>query len=176
MKKFLRYHGKHHLWFPRGYKGWRMPRLNPLESCSHAPGNKRTWSLWEPTWFYFLRKEFFNDGGEAVCNGMKTRWRIGQDGNRACDMCGSMHPDDVLRIAHLSLTDTRYSIDGTDKNYKVYIRQPDVVNAGQGAIKFYMYHLPPKGKQADEFLVMLNKAAKTSHDRWAKQYEEKKNG
>lgn len=38
--------------------------------------------------------------------------------------------------------DDRYAIEGTDKAYKVYVRQPGVVNAAQGAIKFYKHHVP----------------------------------
>jgi hypothetical protein len=67
-------------------------------------------------------------------------WDLGPDGNRTCSYCGSIHPDDLAVIIQKSKTDSRYAIEETDKNYKVYIRQPNVRNAGEGAIKFYRQH------------------------------------
>lgn len=69
--------------------------------------------------------------------------------NRVCSYCGSLHPDDMFRLVHeaaVAPPDGDYrvtvNIEPSDKRYKVYVHQPGVRNASEGAIKFYMQHLP----------------------------------
>lgn len=184
MKKFLRYHGTHRLWFPRGYKGWIMPRLDPLESCSHGANNKRTFDINEPRWMWKLRGRMFSFGGRHRCNErgpyvagryaddnnpMPDVWRIGTDGNRSCSCCGSMHYADMIAVCKKSLSDERYEVSTCDKNYKFYIKQPGVVNASYGAIKFYTWHRPAK-VNADDAAIFAN-AAQLAHDRFLKVME-----
>ena len=78
--------------------------------------------------------------GQRETTTLPDTWDLGPDGNRTCSFCGSIHPEDFEKIRLKSLVDARYAIDGTDKSYKVYIRQPGVRNAGEGAIKFYRHH------------------------------------
>jgi hypothetical protein len=83
------------------------------------------------------------------------------NGNRVCSFCGSMHPDDffaVVKAAAEAPEDGQYhqvaDIEPSDKGYKIYVHQPGVRNAHEGAIKFYKYHLPdtlPEGT-AEQFL------------------------
>lgn len=63
------------------------------------------------------------------------RWdKVGPD--RVCSFCGSMHPDDM----RAALSDPEAKISISDKRYKVYIRRPGILNAGMGAIKWYVWH------------------------------------
>lgn len=101
-----------------------------------------------------LRQRLFSFAGTHTClrrgtaplvsasNGIPDRWNIGPDGNRTCSYCGSIHFDDLMAVCAKVVFDDRYAIEGTDKAYKVYVRQPGVVNAAQGAIKFYKHHVP----------------------------------
>lgn len=164
----LRYHGRHRVWFPRGYKGWIMPRLNPLESCSHA-GNKRTFGFYEPMWVWRVRQRLFTYAGPANCSGAKADWHRGIDGNRTCSYCGSIHYFDLLEIAAKSIYDDMYGVEGTQKSYKMYVRQPGVRNAGEGAIKFYTYHLPETVSEKSN--AILNEALRVTQERWAARYK-----
>lgn len=166
--RFLRYNSRHSLWFPRGYKGWVWPRLDPLESCSHGKDRKRTLYLHEPLWLFRLRQRLFCFAGRHRCgrrgeSPMTSRqfggdkplpdtWDLGPDGNRTCSYCGSIHADDLMAICRKTLTDARYGVEGTDKSYKVYVRQPGVRNASEGAIKFYMAHAPGAPTKEDQEL------------------------
>lgn len=42
-----------------------------------------------------------------------------RDGYRACNYCGSMHPEDLFAAIEAGA-----QIDGTDKNYKIYVNTP----------------------------------------------------
>lgn len=150
LAKILRYNARHHLFFPCGYDGKTAPQLNPICSSSHGANGKRTKAWHEPLWIYRLRRRMFSFAGAHCCPsrvpdfrvGTPDEWNIGMDGNRTCSFCGSIHHDDLLKIAEKSKTDDRFAIEGTTKSYKVYVRQPGVMNAGQGAIKFYGWHRP----------------------------------
>lgn len=51
-----------------------------------------------------------------ACSG--NDWRT-RDGYRACNYCGSMHPDDLFVAIEAGAM-----ITGTDKNYKIYVDAP----------------------------------------------------
>ena len=78
------------------------------------------------------------------------RWeRFKRIDNRVCSYCGSLHPDDLFRLVREcagASPDAPYGsvveIEPSDKSYKIYVRQPGVRNAHEGAIKFYTHHLP----------------------------------
>ncbi len=164
MRRFLRYNARHSLWFPRGWGGQWLPRLNPLVSSSHNDQGRRTLTLDEPLWLFRLR-QWFNVTGRHRCGRrldpvfdadhreFPDTWDLGPDGNRTCSYCGSIHPDDLMVICAKTLTDRRYGVEGTDKSYKLYVRQPGVRNAGQGAIKFYQCHVPDHPRQAEQNLL-----------------------
>lgn len=69
---------------------------------------------------------------------------------RVCSFCGSLHFDDFHTLVKLAATApedgdylTTVSIELADnKDYKVYVHQPEVRNAHEGGIKFYMWHIP----------------------------------
>jgi|GEM_PF-6015370 len=180
VQSFLRYNTRHCLWFPRD---WKLPQLNPICSSSHAKSGKRTVYLHEPLWLYRLRQRVFAFAGRQRCgqrgpvgersvfkiggdNGqaLPDTWDLGPDGNRTCSYCGSIHPDDLMKICRKTLVDARYAIEGTTKSYKVYVRQPGVMNAGQGAIKFYMHHAPKDPPAADQQL--FSNALRLSNERF----------
>lgn len=151
MNRLLHYASRHHIFFPRGFEGKFWPQLNPYCSSSHGAGRKRTWRIYEPLWMFRLRKRLFCFAGHHVCPENSGRygdkpdsWYIGMDGNRTCSYCGSIHVDDLEKIIEKSKTDPRYGVSGTTKCYKVYVQQPNVKNAGEGAIKFYGWHGRPK--------------------------------
>lgn len=71
------------------------------------------------------------------------------NGDRVCSYCGSLHPDDFLRLvkeAAEAPDEAAYrsvvTIEPSDKGYKIYVNQPGVRNAFDGGIKFYTQHLP----------------------------------
>lgn len=167
MKRFLRYNSRHHLYFPRD---WSLPQLDPICSGSHSKsGRKRTFSWSEPLWLFRLRQRLFCFAGHHRCGRrgeswigsspafggdkpLPDTWDMGPDGNRTCSYCGSIHADDLMQICRKTLEDERYGVEGTDKGYKVYVRQPGVRNASEGAIKFYMHHAPAAPSAEDQQL------------------------
>lgn len=74
--------------------------------------------------------------------------RIGTD--RVCSFCGSMHPDDLMKL----VKEHGFSVlSGTDKGYKYYIERKHIQNASYGAIKYYTHHNTPEFvKEFNEFL------------------------
>lgn len=82
----------------------------------------------------------------------KDTWNTRPNGDRCCSFCGSLHPDDWLRLmkdaADMS---SETVIDPTDKGYKFYVRQKGVKNASEGGIKFYTWHIP-----SDEWAAEAN--------------------
>lgn len=167
MKKLLRYNGRHRIFFPRGFEGKTLPQLNPICSSSHGAKGKRTWSLNEPSWLYRLRRHAFCHAGYQRCprrgesmnpnafNGhlpTPDRWDIGPDGFRTCSYCGSLHWDDFMQIVRIATKDDRYRVEPSTKRYKIYVSQPDVRNASEGAIKFYTAHAPETISPDDDAL------------------------
>lgn len=74
-------------------------------------------------------------------------WKTLSNGDRVCSYCGSLHPDDVLKI----VKEFGSSVIGkTDKSYKWYINRPNVTNALEGGIKYYRCY------DTQEFIDELN--------------------
>lgn len=147
MLKFLRYNARHTIFIPRGYDGKFWPQLNPISSSNRGKNGKRTFSFTEPLWLFRIRNRLFNFAGYHACpdnahfRHKKDTWDIGPDGNRTCSYCGSIHYEDFKKIEQKVKDKVPgYAIEGTDKGYKFYVRQPGVRNAGEGAIKFYSWH------------------------------------
>lgn len=181
MLKFLRYNGRHSLY--HGDKGFE---LNPICSSSHRKDGTRTGRWHEPMWLFKLRQRMFAFDSRQRCGrrdeGWHGRtdeqfpdtWDVGPDGNRTCSWCGSCHPEDMLEICRKTLVDERYAVEKTDKRYKVYLKQPGVQNAGQGAIKFYMAHAPENPTEADQQLFA--DAVRVSWERFEARFRERRNG
>lgn len=178
LKTLLRYNTRHHLYFPGDGK---LPQLNPLGYSSHTKSGRRTKSFHEPLWSFRLRQRLFAFAWRHRCGSrdemfslnrndgpQPDTWDIGPDGNRTCSYCGSIHPEDLMEICHKTLTDERYAIEGTTKSYKVYVRQPGVQNASQGAIKFYMHHAPAEPSKEDQDLFA--EAMRISNERFRQRY------
>lgn len=175
MKKFLRYNSTHRLFFAGD---WKLPKLNPIVSFTHTKNGKRTWGIGEPLWLFLLRQRLFSFAGKQRCpdrgefsvfkyqddSEFPDRWDLGPDDNRTCSYCGSIHSDDLIKIAQLTLEDGRYGIEGTTKSYKFYIKQPGVRNASEGAIKFYMIHAPKTPTEEEQLL--FSKALKVTTERF----------
>lgn len=169
LRDLLRYNTRHHLFLSRE----RGLLLNP---CSYGTRERRgDWH--EPLWLFRLRQRTFCFAGRQRCrrrddlfafnhNDGKApdTWDLGPDGNRTCSYCGSLHPDDFMAICRKAITDERYSVDPSDKRYKVYVRQPGVRNASEGAIKFYMQHAPASPTPQDE--LDYSRAVKISRERF----------
>lgn len=187
LSNLLRYGTRHHLFFPRGGE---RPKLNPTCSYSHVRGSGtlRTWSSYEPLWVFLARQKLFCQTNEihrcgkredspagfmretGVDKALPDTWRKYPNGDRCCSYCGSLHPDDFMKLCTRALTDPAVSIDGTDKSYKVYVRQPGVVNASQGGIKFYMQHTPeqPTTKDQETFKAASRISAERTRARFEK--------
>lgn len=166
MKKLLRYNGRHHLyWQIKGPKGMQRPQLNPIQS-SYGP-HVRNISWHEPMWLFRLRQRFAA-AGPTTCNGTAATWDWGPDGARTCSHCGSLHPDDFIDIMYrYAQRETGFSFSTTSKGYKLYGNRPGVVNAGQGGIKFYTYHLP---KDDTEFMAAYQLAIIVYRDEMTKRW------
>lgn len=74
--------------------------------------------------------------------------------DRCCSYCGSWHPDEFLAFLHEAADSQKpqHYITHATKSYKIYIHRPNVSNAGQGAIKFYKWHLPESIDEATQKL------------------------
>lgn len=144
LNTLLRYNTRHHVYWRKG----EGLKLNPISYSSGGGVKSRSWH--EPLWMFRLRQRWFAFAGKQLCGrrdgNVKGAWELpdtwdrGPDGYRTCSYCGSIHFDDLMDICRKTITDERYGLDGTTKSYKVYVRQPNVVNASQGAIKFYGHH------------------------------------
>lgn len=76
---------------------------------------------------------------------------VGSD--RCCSYCGSWHPDEFLAFLKVVASPNQPGhIEGTRKNYKIYLHRPGISHAGQGAIKFYKWHLPAPVDEETEAL------------------------
>ena len=70
-------------------------------------------------------------------------WRVLPNGDRTCSFCGSLHPDDWMRLSKEALDPaSETEIEKSDKGYKFYVHQKGVRNALEGGIKFYSWHIP----------------------------------
>ena len=178
MLRLLRLNTRHSLYFPGD---GQLPQLNPITSRSHDKKGRRTHRWDEPFWLFRLRQRFFAFAGRQRCGRrddmfslnrndgpFPDTWDLGPDGFRTCSYCGSIHPDDLMVICERTLTDERYAVDGTDKGYKVYVRQPGVRNASEGAIKFYLHHAPAKPSEREDQLYRDARRISSERDaaRW----------
>jgi hypothetical protein len=179
---FLRYNTRHSLHFPGD---GRLPQMDPTCYRSHDKAGRRTRTLSEPLRVFQLRQRLFCFAGRHRCarrdepfsynmrdGAAPDTWDIGPDGNRTCSYCGSIHPDDLMAICRKTLTDDRYGVEGTDKSYKVYVRQPGISNAGDGAIKFYMAHAP-KHPTTDQ-QELFSAAVRVTNERFEAQWKQRK--
>jgi hypothetical protein len=137
-----------------------------------------------------LLEEFYCPRREENPLGARTfpgpdRWnKFKSNGDRVCSYCGSLHWEDMLRLVSEAANapeDADYhsvpSIEPSDKGYKVYVHQPGIRNAMEGAIKFYMQHVPrgEDGKitATEEQQAEYAKAVKLSRKRFAKYLAER---
>lgn len=84
-----------------------------------------------------------NPGFGPLTKGPHYWNKVGDD--RVCGYCGSLHPEDLLKLVKERGPQI---IQRTDKDYKIYVNRPEVPNASFGAIKFYTPHLSKE--QLDE--------------------------
>lgn len=170
LNTLLRYNSRHHLFWGRG----QGLHLNPI---SYSVGGGQVTRSWhEPRWLWRLRQRWFAFAGRQKCGRraegwhgqteeeLPDTWDIGPDGNRTCSYCGSIHYDDLIAICRKALTDPRYGLDGTTKSYKIYVTQPNVRNASEGAIKFYMVHVP--NEVPDEHQELYREVMRLSRERF----------
>lgn len=180
MKKFLRYKSRHSLYWPGD---GRAPELNPLSSRSHSEISRRPTARWdEPTWLFRLRQAWFcvverqrcADRGMSMAHrghmAFPDTWDLGPDGMRTCSYCGSIHFEDLMKIAQLTLDNDAYGVEATDKGYKYYVRQPGVRNACEGAIKFYTGHVPRVVTPQQEQLFA--QARRITHERFSARWKQ----
>ncbi len=60
-----------------------------------------------------------------------------QGPDRKCSFCGSIHPDD---LNYLLDNQAEMILNATNKDYKIIIDRPGIINAGFGAIKWHTWH------------------------------------
>lgn len=73
------------------------------------------------------------------------------------------------------------AIELSDKTYKIYLHRPGIRNASQGAIKFYMQHVPrtADGKEiavTDQQSQEYSEACRRSSTRFRKMLEDQRAG
>ena len=96
--------------------------------------------------------------GDVEENHNLDTWQLrGKD--KCCSYCGSLHPDRVLEL----VKEHGFGIvDPSTKDYKWYINQPNVPNAGFGGIKYYRWHDTKEFIDQYNELVSLAKAKKNN--------------
>lgn len=92
--------------------------------------------------------------GAKIAGEHDTWDKIGDD--LCCSFCGSLHPDRVLELVK---EHGPQIIEPSTKDYKWYIRQPHIMNAGFGGIKYYRHH------DTKEFIDELNKLLNASRSK-----------
>jgi hypothetical protein len=103
------------------------------------------------------RGEVAADSGVFKVPGNDT-WRENPDGTHSCSWCGSMHEFEFFDILeHYVAGDEGYRFSTTDKGYKFYANRPNVTNASEGAIKFYVPHVN-LGIEIDRKEALLHEA------------------
>ncbi len=95
------------------------------------------------------------------------KWEIREDKLYHCSFCGSLHPDEVLKL----IREHGFGIiEHSDKQYKWYLDVPKL-----GTLKYYRHH------DTDEFINGYNNLLKeskeagkdTATDGWRKKYDPK---
>ncbi len=99
--------------------------------------------------------------------GHRATWdKIGED--RVCSYCGSLHPDDLIKICDLVINSEGKDgeVEMSTKGYKIYAKRAIVTNASIGGIKFYVQHLRERENDL-EYIAMVehkvNDAAQISN-------------
>lgn len=98
--------------------------------------------------------------------------------DRCCSFCGSMHPQDFydFLVKCLETKDLNFRLSTTTKNYKFYVKRPNVNNEYKGAMKFYMHHAPldqtNQAKYHPAFIAILKRSIEDSCDKEDKLYGE----
>lgn len=100
--------------------------------------------------------------------GLDCWQRFKSNGDRVCSFCGSLHPDDFIKLMEACAAgdpNAPYGsvpeIEPSNKLYKIYIYRAGVRNAHEGGIKFYAWHLPAMDDSVRE---MLNQKYRKSVD------------
>lgn len=86
-------------------------------------------------------------------------WRVLPNGDHVCSFCGSWKPEQMMEFLETVDGMERYC-DLADRRHKVYIHRPEVKNASEGAIKFYIRH-----DDSEEMVNAINVALATSRER-----------
>ncbi len=94
--------------------------------------------------------------------------------DRTCSFCGSIHPDDFEAFLNrvINEDDDRCRIEISDKPYKIYLDRPEISNAGEGAIKFYKWHIPDDPEYVTRVNKLFIKAQDVSRERFEKMMAE----
>lgn len=111
-----------------------------------------------------------NDGRYFTPKG-KDYWRK-QGKDRVCSYCGSWHPEEFMEHVRkvIEVDGDGLSVELNDYRNKIYVTRPGVSNAGQGAIKFYLYHRLPQHRN-DECLKLINEALRISWQRFQEKFK-----
>jgi hypothetical protein len=108
----------------------------------------------------------FRNAGKGL-----DRWeRHKSNGDRVCSYCGSLHPEDFLRLVKESAEAPADNLEATriepsDKGYKIYVWRPSVKNAHDGGIKFYTPHF--ESTPTEEQQAQYQEAQRRSNARFA---------
>ena len=95
--------------------------------------------------------------------GLDTWEAVGSD--RICSFCGSLHPAELEVILDRCIEVGDVEVSHSTKGYKVYIRRPEIENASEGAVKYYIWHALPEAEDAKRVMGKLNRATKLSRNR-----------
>jgi hypothetical protein len=88
---------------------------------------------------------------------------VGAD--RVCSFCGSLHPADLEAILDRCIETGEVQISHSTKGYKVYINRPEIQNASEGAIKYYIWHALLDTEDVKRVQGKLNRAIKLTRNR-----------
>lgn len=98
------------------------------------------------------------------------RWLPHKNGERVCSFCGSLHPEDFIKLCHQAAQPgAEVDIETSSKEYKYYIRRDSVRKTNDGAIKFYTQHAPDPLPEGDD--IIFTEAVKWSRHRSSLRYQ-----
>lgn len=95
-------------------------------------------------------------------------WQREPNGDLTCTFCGSLSEDDLAEIlAHFADGDPGYHFEPSTKGYKVYANRPGVMNASEGGIKFYGWHVNASHPDYEKRNALFERAKEKRRNREA---------
>lgn len=103
------------------------------------------------------KKDFYAQAPPNSTYGSQL-WRWGTEVPRSCTKCGSLHPEDALKLVFAGWT-----VEAADNKPKWYLHPPKNTGAPVPPVKLYGWHLEPADVTALNDVIRANRKRK-KHD------------